>query len=342
MKNLRKVYKRLFSLLLIFSHSPLGAPLFWPPLLKSGRLDPSRTENTRRALKAFVWLARFPPRASLPVASSSSCWFSVRAVAVLGGRFLSRAERPFCFILLCTVLFILFLKSQILEKKCIMGSLSNLDNFNDRELQEILEIQKREEELKRRMQQDDCDIVQENGQLKFGGPPPSKYCLFTLCLNLANLFFFSRLFHVVLINFIQIGKARLHQKVVKSLLGNCRATFHSKSFIVFFHLLVRLFFLLQIVSVSCCLFLPFVSLTNYCPEILKIVKFSCAQSYYLHSLDLKVHARLISLKLQGFVHSISYLKCIHHLAVTCFYQPLFGLLNFTMSYLQLLQDGIVN
>ena len=58
-----------------------------------------------------------------------------------------------------------------------MGSLSNLDNLNDRELQEILEIQKREEELKRRMQQDDCDIVQENGQLKFGGPPPSKYCL---------------------------------------------------------------------------------------------------------------------------------------------------------------------
>ena len=56
-----------------------------------------------------------------------------------------------------------------------MGSLSNLDNLNDRELQEILEIQKREEELKRRMQQDDCDIVQENGQLKFGGPPPSKY-----------------------------------------------------------------------------------------------------------------------------------------------------------------------
>lgn len=44
----------------------------------------------------------------------------------------------------------------------------------DTELEEILAIQTREENLKKLMQETGCEIVQENGQRKLGGPPPSK------------------------------------------------------------------------------------------------------------------------------------------------------------------------
>ncbi len=65
-----------------------------------------------------------------------------------------------------------------------MGSVSNLDNFYDVELQEILEIQKREEELNRCIQQDDGNIMQINGQLEFGCPSPSEHCF---VLSLAGI-----------------------------------------------------------------------------------------------------------------------------------------------------------
>jgi hypothetical protein len=42
------------------------------------------------------------------------------------------------------------------------------------EIDEILAIQKREESLMKLMQETGCEIIQENGQRKFGGPPPSE------------------------------------------------------------------------------------------------------------------------------------------------------------------------
>lgn len=51
----------------------------------------------------------------------------------------------------------------------IMGSC-----VEEREMEEILAIQKREENLMKLIQETGCEIVQENGQRKFGGPPPSK------------------------------------------------------------------------------------------------------------------------------------------------------------------------
>ncbi|XP_046645008.1 probable RNA-binding protein 46 [Daphnia pulicaria] len=41
------------------------------------------------------------------------------------------------------------------------------------EIDEILAIQKREESLIKLMQETGCEIIQENGQRKFGGPPPN-------------------------------------------------------------------------------------------------------------------------------------------------------------------------
>lgn len=49
-----------------------------------------------------------------------------------------------------------------------------MDSCEDKELEEILAIQQREENLMRLMQETGCEIVQENGQRRFGGPPPSK------------------------------------------------------------------------------------------------------------------------------------------------------------------------
>ena len=46
---------------------------------------------------------------------------------------------------------------------------------NDPDPEEILRIQQREESLRKLMNETRCEIVQENGQRKLGGPPPSKY-----------------------------------------------------------------------------------------------------------------------------------------------------------------------
>lgn len=48
----------------------------------------------------------------------------------------------------------------------------------DKEKEEILAIQKREENLMKLIQETGCEIVQENGQRKFGGPPPSEIFVF--------------------------------------------------------------------------------------------------------------------------------------------------------------------
>lgn len=53
--------------------------------------------------------------------------------------------------------------------------MSDIEDQQERE--EILAIQKREESLKKLMQETGCEIVQENGQRKIGGPPPSKCSL---------------------------------------------------------------------------------------------------------------------------------------------------------------------
>lgn len=53
-------------------------------------------------------------------------------------------------------------------------SLQYQEEEDDEESLEIREIKKREEELKRRMLEADGEVVQENGQRKYGGPPPSK------------------------------------------------------------------------------------------------------------------------------------------------------------------------
>ena len=52
-------------------------------------------------------------------------------------------------------------------------NMSDIEDQQERE--EIIAIQKREESLKKLMQETGCEIVQENGQRKIGGPPPSKY-----------------------------------------------------------------------------------------------------------------------------------------------------------------------
>ena len=62
---------------------------------------------------------------------------------------------------------------------------------DDKELEEIREIQKREEELRRRMQEAGCDIIQENGQRKYGGPPPSKFFLLPLSNAFQRKMFFK-------------------------------------------------------------------------------------------------------------------------------------------------------
>ena len=46
---------------------------------------------------------------------------------------------------------------------------------DQRERDEIIAIQKREESLKKLMKETGCEIIQENGQRRIGGPPPSKY-----------------------------------------------------------------------------------------------------------------------------------------------------------------------
>lgn len=56
-----------------------------------------------------------------------------------------------------------------------------MERCEEIELEEILAIQKREENLMKMIQETGCEIVQENGQRKFGGPPPSKFL--NLCLN---------------------------------------------------------------------------------------------------------------------------------------------------------------
>jgi len=48
--------------------------------------------------------------------------------------------------------------------------MSDIEDQQERE--EILAIQKREESLKKLMQETGCEIVQENGQRKIGGPLP--------------------------------------------------------------------------------------------------------------------------------------------------------------------------
>lgn len=49
-----------------------------------------------------------------------------------------------------------------------------MGSCKENEQDEILAIQKREENLKKLIQETGCEIVQENGQRKLGGPPPSK------------------------------------------------------------------------------------------------------------------------------------------------------------------------
>lgn len=61
----------------------------------------------------------------------------------------------------------------------------------EKELEEILAIQKREENLMKLIQETGCEIVQENGQRKFGGPPPSKTFVFYYCLELLFIVQFS-------------------------------------------------------------------------------------------------------------------------------------------------------
>jgi hypothetical protein len=55
-----------------------------------------------------------------------------------------------------------------------------MGSCKENELDEILAIQKREENLMKLIQETGCEIIQENGQRKFGGPPPSNYSLFKL------------------------------------------------------------------------------------------------------------------------------------------------------------------
>lgn len=52
-----------------------------------------------------------------------------------------------------------------------------MERCEEKELEEILAIQKREENLMKMIQETGCEIVQENGQRKFGGPPPSEFRL---------------------------------------------------------------------------------------------------------------------------------------------------------------------
>ena len=51
------------------------------------------------------------------------------------------------------------------------------DIEDQREREEIIAIQKREESLRKLMQETGCEIIQENGQRRIGGPPPSR-CFF--------------------------------------------------------------------------------------------------------------------------------------------------------------------
>lgn len=85
------------------------------------------------------------------------------------------------FVLIRLAHFSVFIKFQSSRiKSASWVNLSIMDNLNHRELGEIiLEIQKQEKELKRRMQRDDSGRVQRNGQLKFSGPPHSEHCLST-------------------------------------------------------------------------------------------------------------------------------------------------------------------
>ena len=59
------------------------------------------------------------------------------------------------------------------ESTALFINMSDIEDQQERE--EIIAIQKREESLKKLMQETGCEIVQENGQRKIGGPPPSKY-----------------------------------------------------------------------------------------------------------------------------------------------------------------------
>ena len=52
-----------------------------------------------------------------------------------------------------------------------------MERWEEKELEEILAIQKREENLLKIIKETCREIVQENGQRKFGGPPPSKFLL---------------------------------------------------------------------------------------------------------------------------------------------------------------------
>jgi len=65
------------------------------------------------------------------------------------------------------------------------------DIEDQQERQEILAIEKREEILKKLMQETGCEIVQENGQRKIGGPPPSKCSLFSKHLLIFLILFFN-------------------------------------------------------------------------------------------------------------------------------------------------------
>ncbi|KAK4016488.1 probable RNA-binding protein 46 [Daphnia magna] len=48
-----------------------------------------------------------------------------------------------------------------------------MGSYKENESDEILAIQKREENLMKLIQETGCEIIQENGQRKFGGPPPN-------------------------------------------------------------------------------------------------------------------------------------------------------------------------
>ncbi len=49
-----------------------------------------------------------------------------------------------------------------------------MGSCKESEIDEILAIQKREEDLVKLIQKTGWEIIQENGQRKFGGPPPSE------------------------------------------------------------------------------------------------------------------------------------------------------------------------
>lgn len=77
------------------------------------------------------------------------------------------------------------LYSQLLPTSLVQPFTAAMNNYSyddDPHLQEILEIQRREENLRKLMNETQCEIIQENGQRKLGGPPPSKYHVYNIVL----------------------------------------------------------------------------------------------------------------------------------------------------------------